>query len=129
MVACNSECIETESVADKSTHSVSIEQAIRNANTFLNSPENKMQTSSYYRKVNNVIVIKSQNNDETRAGVETSDVLYAINYSDDNGFILASADDRLPSILAYIEDGVYNEKDIQDNYYSYHYSNNYYSCY
>ena len=115
MVACNSECIETESVADKCTHSVSIEQAIRNANTFLNSPENKMQTSSYYRKVNNVIVIKSQNNDETRAGVETSDVLYAINYSDDNGFILASADDRLPSILAYIEDGVYNEKDIQDN--------------
>ena len=97
--------------APQNEHLVSRQQAIGNASVFLQEFQ-KFIYPEVPKEVASVIPFTKHNLHMTRAAKEKDDTLfYAINYKDNRGFVLASADDRLTPVLAYIDHGNYSADD------------------
>lgn len=100
-------CIETDG-----SHFVSAEQAKSNAIAFLNDFNRGKETRTVSPSVEVEDVVAYRSNDvsdsETRSGSSDGIVFYAVNLKDNQGFILASSDDRYIPVYAYIEEGRYD---------------------
>lgn len=95
-------------------HLLSREQAILNANVFVQEFQ-RFVVPDVSAEVANVVPFTKENLHLTRAADVKADTLfYAINYKNNQGFVLASADDRMIPVLAYIDKGNYSPDDTDN---------------
>lgn len=92
-------------------HQLTAEQAVENANTFLDY-FNRSQTraSLCQREVATVTACTKSGvkGETTRGQSDEETAYYVVNYKDDNGFIIAAADDRYEPVFAFVEKGHYD---------------------
>ena len=97
-------------VKKSSVHKITPEQAQQNALEFVNKV-NTTRGYANYVKVSEVKAI-SANKSLTRSvsdSINLDTLFYVVNFENDNGFIIASSDDRETPVFAYIEEGNYEE--------------------
>ena len=114
IASCSNENLfnEVNPVKNSSVHKITPEQAQQNALEFVN----KVYTTRSGLKiitVSNIIpIVKNLANTRSEGDSICIDtLLYAINFEDNRGFVLASADDRTEPVIAYIEQGRFDEDD------------------
>ena len=112
--------INEESVETDVNHFVTTDEAVKNAEEYLSSLPIETRNGSGIPKVKNIVIytLKDKEGINTRAEIDypiDAPVFYAINYMDDKGFILASADDRYVPIYAYVPEGNFDKKDIPES--------------
>lgn len=100
---------------------VTVDEAIKNADTFLRSLPAETRMTESPREVKEVIAytLRDQSVIATRAQGDAysldAPLFYAINYKENRGFVLASADDRYVPIYAYVPEGNFEKSDIQES--------------
>lgn len=105
------------------SYKVSLEEAVTTLEDFLSSYSNTIPTkgeSSLSGRVvsdvkalrNNNFATKSAEDPILDIGIDT--LMYAINFADEKGFALLAADKRTEPILAIIEEGSFDEKNLQE---------------
>ncbi|MCM1290587.1 MAG: C10 family peptidase [Prevotella sp.] len=112
MIGCSSEEVlyEPDSMNKKNDHSVSLSEALNVADGMM--MEISQNSTRTLRVVSSVEYKLSEKT--TRAnGADT--LLYLVNYSDNQGFALLSADKRLPAIYAISDEGHFEFKDTLEN--------------
>ena len=92
------------------SHKITVSQAEQNALLFIQDMNAVTRSSAETPVVDNVVAYT--NNTETcNTGEPCDTLLYFINFKDNNGFVVASADDRYVPVFAYIEEGNYSKED------------------
>ncbi len=94
------------------SHRISAEQAQQNVLDFINGI-NITRTSGQVITVSSIEAI-TKNHLVTRSdgdSINLDTLLYAVNLNDNNGFVLASVDDRVEPVIAYVEQGHFDEQD------------------
>ncbi len=106
----------TEILTDDVCHQITAEQAVKNAYSFLSS-FNGENTRGTTRTVSNVeAYTKNGCQFEMTRGKDNEEIaFYAVNFADDNGFIIAAADNRNEPVYAYVEKGNYNGENATKN--------------
>ena len=98
---------DVETLLDGS-HYISVEQAKKNAIEFINTFQSK-ETRGVKKtfEVENVVTCSATDftSMESRSASSSKPVFYAINFKGENGFVLASTDDRYIPVYAYVENG------------------------
>ena len=98
---------DVETLLDGS-HYISVEQAKKNAIEFINTFQSK-ETRGVKKafEVENVVTCSATDfiGVESRSLSSSQPVFYAINFKGENGFVLASTDDRYIPVYAYVENG------------------------
>ena len=101
------EAVLDNSIEMSDSHFVSVEQAKKNADTFMNKfrgIESRNAGKSY--EVEDVVTCRTSDfGDIESRGSSTQPIFYAINFKNDEGFVLASTDDRYVPVYAYVEKG------------------------
>ena len=100
-----------------STHRITAEQAKQNALTFVGQFGSTTRTNGHALSVAEVKAI-SANEGSTRTmndSVNLDTLFYVINFDNNMGFVVAASDDRETPVFAYVEEGNYIEKDMQNN--------------
>lgn len=103
--------------ATPATHRLTAEQAQQNALDFVNKLGMTTRSNGKFLTVSEVKAI-GVGNSITRSENDSLDLdslFYVVNFNDDNGFVIASSDDRETPVFAYIEDGNYSEEDTLNN--------------
>lgn len=101
----------TELGSIQNDHRLTAEQAIANANAYLdNFNTNQTRASLCQREVADVTAYTKSGvrGETTRGKADEETAFYIVNYKDDNGFILAAADDRNVPVYAFVEKGHYD---------------------
>ena len=111
----NEKAVETEV-----SHLVTTDEAIKNAEEYLITLPTETRNGTGIPEVKNVITytLRDKGGVNTRAEVDypvDAPVFYAINYKDDKGFILASADDRYVPVYAYVPEGNFEKNNIPES--------------
>lgn len=114
VASCSNENLfnEVYHVKKRSVHRITAEQAQQNALEFVNKIHTTRRSSeiitvsSIMPIVNNLTITRSEGD-----SICIDTLLYAINFEDNRGFILASADDRREPVIAYVEQGRFDEDD------------------
>ena len=90
------------------SHALSQEQAMASLQDFMESFDGGTTRSAMHRRVKEVFPVEYYK-DVTRAGADTVDcenLLYVVNFEDDQGYAILAADDRIKdAVLAVIEHG------------------------
>lgn len=96
-------------------HLLTAEQATKNVQAFLKDLQMGTATrSASVLEVGDVVTCKASDvlGEATRSALVNDGIaFYAVNLKNDNGFVLAAADDRYEPIYAYIENGHYENVD------------------
>lgn len=94
------------------THLIEVDQAIERGKAALGDLDGLTRSSSL-----DMSVIRLGQNTSTRGDndAETYNGYYLINYGDDGGFAILGADDRLPAVLAYSDEGHLSLEDVEGN--------------
>ena len=87
---------------------VTQEQALQNAKIFL---IRNIKTAKSKR-----LTLSATKEPELQVSKSEQTRYYAFNVGEDSGFILVSADDRVPAILGYAESGTFDSQNIPDNF-------------
>jgi hypothetical protein len=95
------------------THRVSIETAKQNALDFVANVKISTRSVSAVPTISNVVVCNGTKTDTRSdlASIDLDSLFYIINFSNNEGFVIASSDDRENPIFAYVEEGTYEELD------------------
>ena len=99
------------------THRLTAEQAKQNALNFVNKLGTTTRANGKPLTVSDVKAIgidKSVTRSEVDS-VNLDSLFYVVNFDNNEGYVIASSDDRETPIFAYIEDGNYNEEDTLNN--------------
>ena len=108
----------TEVLTDDVCHQITSEQAVRNAYSFLNAFNGENTRSSVTNRTVSEVVAYTKNGrqlEKTRSDDNEEIAFYAVNFADDNGFVIAAADSRNEPVYAYVEKGNYNGEDTTNN--------------
>lgn len=114
IASCSNENLfnEVNPVKKSSVHKITPEQAQQNALEFVNKVNTTrsglkiITVSNIIPIVNNIAITRSEGD-----SICIDTLLYAINFEDNRGFVLASADDRTEPVIAYVEQGRFDEDD------------------
>lgn len=101
------EVSETKKIANE--YSIPLSDAVKIADAFMCNIDKGTRTE---RTISKVEVKTSR---ATRSGIGADTLLYLINYADNNGFALVSADKRLPAIYAISDEGHFEFADTLQN--------------
>lgn len=124
LCACNQDDLYLKSDSDNmgkhpneaTSYKLTRDMAINRANSLINEIEGNNKTRSS-REIAEVVLIGNDNN--TRSGLDQDSLLYLINYDDNKGFALLSADLRTNPVYAISDQGnldLYGEnKDFTEN--------------
>lgn len=98
-----------------SGYHISLETALNNLQSFVSSVETKSPSTD--KKISEVIMIKNHGSSISRTSEAENDtastLLYVVNYEDDQGYAVLSADTRLPAdVYAFTEKGHAEEEDF-----------------
>jgi hypothetical protein len=110
----NDQVIEEESVIIKaSSHRITAEQAKQNALDFIVQFNNAAKTRCETPQISEIIAIGSKSISTRTANDSTikDTISYVVNFANNEGFVIAASDDRMNTILAYIDEGNYDEFD------------------
>lgn len=118
LISCNKEIStirEQEAATDANItedHTIPIETALGSLYSFLNEQGAIGTKGDINDYIDNYFVV-SGSQVGTKVSEPTLSLLYAVNFTDENGYALLSADDRIPDeILAVVEDGNICEEDF-----------------
>ena len=129
LTACQSD-IEISPVADSNspssnvvqpTVSISPEDAIQQALAFVNGMESSTRSNESDKRVSSVYAWRSTDiySDDIVRGVTTTTLpdtlLYIVNFEENSGYALVSASNKVPGVMAYIENGSLTPNDEIDN--------------
>lgn len=94
-------------------HSIPIETALCSLDSFLYERGSVKTRGGAVNYINNYFIV-SRNSKTTKAADNESPVLYAVNFQDESGYALLSADDRIPEeIIAVTEQGNVTPEDFE----------------
>lgn len=105
----------TDSQEETSSHTIPVDQALENLKDFLNdNPKTRSLVDGI--SLTNVITVRT-NHIHTRATNLPEDcntLMYAVNFSDENGYALLSADNRIEdAVIAVTSEGSISQNDIE----------------
>lgn len=92
------------------TERIPLEEALENADRFFSMLEGKTRSGRRVKSVESV-----RGNAVTRSGESSSEGYYIVNYEDEEGFAVLSADRRLGTVFAIGEEGSVSLSDTVDN--------------
>lgn len=102
---------------DLLSHRISTEQAILNSLEFVNNIGNSTRSNKGPLTVSEVKAI-GYHNEKTRSlndSIDLDSLFYIVNFDNNEGYVIASSDDRETPVFAYIEKGNYEEDDTLNN--------------
>lgn len=94
-------------------HRLTAEQATQNALNFIGQYTNKTRTEQRILKVEGVKAF-CMDKMQTRTdgySINLDSLFYVVNFADNRGFVIASSDDRETPVIAYVEEGTFEECD------------------
>lgn len=95
-----------------SPYRISLEDALNSLDEFLGTIETK-SSNTERKRISDVLYIKQDKPVDTKSEDDTSCVLYVVNFEDEQGYAVLSADTRLPvDIYAVTETGSAEEQDF-----------------
>lgn len=95
-----------------SSNSISVDEALQSLQNF-----QSQLTKSDTRQIERIVSIPNPYSGSTKSGSnEGSDILYVVNYKDDAGYAILSADRRLPTeVYALVDSGTVAESDVYND--------------
>lgn len=112
--------IKEKSVESELSHLVTIDEAVKNAEDYLNTLPVETRNGTGIPEVKDVITYSLRDKGYVNTRSETdypvdAPVFYAINYKDNKGFVLASTDDRYIPVYAYVPEGNFDKNYIPES--------------
>ncbi len=114
--SCTENAIQLECVKqDTPTNNRTIEEILEIARNAPSTFESAATRSGQKTKEIDATSLKAIPGKSTRTGENINTSLYAINYADNDGFVIVSGNQATPGVIAYIEEGEYDIEEIQDS--------------
>ena len=99
------------------SHRLTAEQAGQNALDFVKRFKTETRAGQAGLKISDIkaVGINPERTRSTNESIDFDSLFYVVNFADNQGFVIAAADDRDESVFAYVEEGEYNEEDTLNN--------------
>lgn len=94
------------------SHRLTAEQAGQNALDFVKKFKTETRAGQSGLKISDIkaVGINPERTRSTNESIDFDSLFYVVNFADNQGFVIAAADDREESVFAYVEEGTYEDE-------------------